>query len=144
MLRGIQEDYKNKYVTYNVCGVCLCVFSPVPLIIGAFTEREFLTVILLGVTIAIAGIGVFLFIVSGVRNASIQRLLREGEFEPKEKKKTGIKETIGFVYWSLLVAAYLLWGFIGNAWHINWIVFAIGGVLFAALMAILNITIGDK
>ena len=144
MLRSMQDEYKNKYIACTVWGVCLCVLSPVPLIIGSFTEREFLTVVLLGVTMAIAGIGVFFFILSGVRSSSLQRLLCEGEFEPKKKKNIGIKETIGFVYWSVLVAVYLLWGFIGNDWHINWIVFAVGGVLFAALMAILNIMIKEK
>lgn len=50
---------------YNYISACTCVLSPVPLLCGAFTENELLTVILLCVTMLIAGIGAMFFIVAG-------------------------------------------------------------------------------
>lgn len=141
MIHTKLAEFRRTYTVCNIVATCICVFSPVPLIIGAFSAREFLVVILLCVTITTAGIGVFIFILAGVRQASMQRLLSKGEFAPKEKKKSGIRETVGLVYWLVLTAIYLGWGFIGNAWHINWCIFAIGGVLFAAIMAILDLVI---
>jgi hypothetical protein len=57
---------------------------------------------------------------------------------------------VGFCYWGVLTAIFLLWGFLGDAgaangsgWQYNWIVFAIGGVLFPIVMCICN-AIADK
>ena len=52
----------------------------IPVMSGAFMEKEFLMVILLGVTMIIAGIGVCIFILNGVLWASMQKLLKEGEY----------------------------------------------------------------
>ena len=87
-------------------------------------------------TLFVAGQGVVLFILVGVRNAAAQKLLMEGDYTLKEKKKSGVKETVGFIYWGLLTAAYLLWSFLSDAWHLTWLVFAVGGVLFPVVMAI--------
>ena len=103
---------------------------------AAFTENGVLTALMTVVTLLVAGLGVFLFILVGVRNAAAQKLLKEGEYTLKEKKKSGVKETVGFIYWGLLTAAYLLWSFLSDAWHLTWLVFAVGGVLFPVVMAI--------
>ena len=109
----------------------------------SFSGNEILVSVALGVLMIIAGIGVGMFIVVGVRNASMQNLLREGEFSEKEKKRTGIKEVVCGCYWCVLTAIYLAWSFLTNHWHISWLVFAIGGVLFPIVMCICNL-IADK
>ena len=144
MVQEKQKAYLNAYTKNNIIATCLCVLSPVPLLIGAFTESENLVILMLYLTMSIAAIGVFIFIYAGVRWASMQKLLKEGEFTPHEKKRTGIKETIGLIYWLLLTAAYLTWSFLTNDWHITWIVYAVGGVLFTALMAICDVFIKHK
>lgn len=93
LARDRQKAYRSTYVKYNYIGACTCVLSPVPLLCGAFTEKELLTVILLCVTMLIAGIGAMFFIVAGVRWASMQKLLKEGEFSDKGKRKNKISET---------------------------------------------------
>lgn len=40
---------------------------------------------------------------------------------------------IAAIYWPLLTAIFLAWGFIGNAWDRSWIVWPIGAVLFGAI-----------
>lgn len=80
LARDRQKAYRSTYVKYNYIGVCACVLSPVPLLIGAFTGNKFLVMILLCVTMLVAGIGTMFFIVAGVRWASMQKLLREGDF----------------------------------------------------------------
>ncbi|MBE6578030.1 MAG: helix-turn-helix transcriptional regulator [Ruminococcaceae bacterium] len=139
-VKGIVEERKKQfratYVKWNIIATCLCVFSPVPLIISSFAGNEFLSVAMLAVTMVIAGVGVFMFILAGVRNASMQKLLKEGEYTEKGKTKSGIRDVVGVVYWGVLTAIYLTWSFLTNHWHITWIVFAVGGVLFNVVMSV--------
>ena len=79
------------------------------------------------------------FIVAGVQWASMQRLLREGEFSDKEKHKSKISETVAAVYWILAVAVYLCWSFMTNDWHITWVMWPIAGVLFAGVELVCNL-----
>ncbi len=144
MIREKQKAYRNTYAKSNISAACISVLSPIPLIVGALSGNDFLTVVMLTLTMAVAGIGVFIFIVAGVRWASIQKLLKEGEYTLKEKKKSNIKETVGAVYWLIITAVFLLWGFLANGWNIGWVVFPVGGVVFAAFMAIFNLISGKN
>lgn len=141
MIKERQKAYKSIYAKCNVIGTCICVLSPIPLFIGAFTEKEFFTVIMLAATMFLVGVGTVFFIVSGVRWASMQKLLKEGEFTPWEKRKSHIKETIGTVYWLTTTAVFFGWSFLTNSWEISWIVWPIAGILFAIVMCICNLFI---
>ena len=144
LVKDAQRKYRSTYVKYNYIGTCACVLSPVPLLSAAFADHDFLTVIMLTVTMLIAGIGAMFFIVSGVRWASMQKLLKEGEYNPIEKKKSNIKETVGAVYWVVATAIFLGWSFIANDWHRSWIVWPIAGVLFVAVMMICNLFVNKE
>lgn len=141
MVKERQKAYKSIYTKCNVIGACICVLSPIPLLIGAFTEREFFTVIMLTATMFLAGVGAVFFIVSGVRWESMQKLLQEGEFAPQEKKKSRIKETVGTIYWLTATAVFLVWSLLTNDWEITWIVWPIAGILFAIVMCFCNLVI---
>lgn len=131
-----QKQFRDTYVRCNIIATCLCIFSPIPLIVSGFSGDEMLCVLMLALMMIIAGIGVTTFIVVGVRNASMQKLLKEGEYSEKEKKKSGFKETVGFAYWGVITAIFFVWNFLSNAWGISWVVFAVGGVLFPIVMKI--------
>lgn len=133
MVKEKQKAYRDTYTRYNYIGACICVLSPVALLIGAFTEREFFTVLMLCLTIAAVSVGVTMFILAGVRWASMQRLLREGEFSKERKNKNQISELIASVYWLLATAIYLAWSFLSNDWEITWVVWPVAGVVFAAV-----------
>ena len=68
----------------------------------------------------IAGIGVIFFIIAGVRWASMQKLLKEGEFSAQGKKKSRVKESIGTIYWLMATAVYLGWRLVTDNWHSTW------------------------
>ena len=146
-VKGIITEKKNAfrktYITCNIIATCVCICAVVPLVLLSFSDNEMLVAIGLSFLMVIGGIGAGMFIVVGVQNASMQKLLREGEFTEKEKKKTGIKESVSYCYWCILVAIYLAWSFLTDQWHISWLVFAIGGVLFPIVMCICSL-IADK
>ncbi len=138
MVKETQKAYRAAYAKYNIIAVCLCVLAPVPLFVGAVTENESFTVIMLTVTLLLAGLGSALFIFAGVRRASMQKLLKEGDYAERDKK-TRIKETVSSVYWLCAAAAYLGWSFMTSDWDITWVVWPVAGILFAALMCLCNL-----
>ena len=144
LVKDAQKKYRSTYVKYNYIGSCICVLSPIPFLSAAFTDNDFFTVVMLTITLLIAGIGAMFFIVSGVRWASMQKLLKEGEYDPVEKKKSSFKETVGAIYWVVATAIFLGWSFITNDWHQSWIVWPIAGVLFVAVMMICNLIINKN
>ena len=139
LARDKQKAYRSTYVKYNCIGTCICVLSPVPLLCGAFSDNELLMAILLCVSIFVVGIGVMFFITAGVRWASMQKLLKEGEFSEQGKRKSIIRETIITIYWLMVTAIYLCWSFMTNDWHTTWIVWAVAGVLFAGVILLCNL-----
>lgn len=138
-----KKDFRNTYVKWNIIATCICVFAPVPLLVSAASKNEMLTILMLALTMFLAGVGVAMFIVVGVQNTSMQKLLKEGEFSEKEKTRSKIKGAVGAAYWCLLTAAYLILSFLTNRWDITWLIFAVGGILFPVVMSICNY-ISDK
>lgn len=143
LAREKQKTYRNTYIKYNIFGTCACILSPVPLICAALSGKGLLVMIMLCGTLLTVAIGVMFFIVAGVRWASMQKLLKEGEFSEKGKQKNKIIEAIGTVYWLLATAIYLGWSFLTSDWHITWVIWPIAGVLFAVVELVCNLVI-DK
>ena len=141
-VKGVVTQRKNAfrptYIAYNVIATCVCIFSVVPLVLSSFSENEILVAAALALLMIIAGIGAGMFIVAGTQNASMQKLLKEGDFTEKEKKRTSVKEVVGFCYWGVLTAIYLAVSFLNNQWHLSWIIFAVGGIMFPVVMCICN------
>ena len=137
-VRGLVNErkkaFRDTYVRGNIIATCLCIFSPIPLIVSAFGENEMLCVFMLAVLMILVGVGVSIFILANVPWASFQKLLREGEYTYRAKEKNALKEAVGFAYWGVLTAIFFVWSFLGNGWHIAWIVFAVGGILFPVVM----------
>jgi hypothetical protein len=138
MVNERKKAFRAAYIAYNTVATCACIFSVIPLILLSFTENDILIAVGLAVLMVIAGIGTGLFIVAGTQNASMQKLLKEGEFTEKEKARTSLKEVVGFCYWGVLTAIFLAVSFLTGAWHLSWMIFVIGGALSPSVMSICN------
>lgn len=136
MVTEKQQAYRNTYAAHNTIGVCICVLSPVPLFIGAFTANDFFTVGMLAITLLLVGIGVVLFITAGVQWASMQMLLRQGEYSVEEKAKRNVTGPISTVYWLLAVCIYLGVSFTSKRWETSWIIWPLAGIGYAAVLAL--------
>ncbi len=124
--------FSKTYARCNIIGVVACIISPIPLIVSAFFESGILVASMLGVLLLTVGLAVILFIIAGVRQGSMDRLLGEGEFSKKNAKKRLFED----IYWGVAVAMYLLISFTTHRWDITWIVFVIAGVLSPLLSTI--------
>lgn len=139
MVRERQNQYRETYTRSNIAGCCICIFSVVPLFSSLFlTESELVYCAALSVMILLVGIGTMFFITAGVKWASMEKLLQEGDYTKQRKKNSTLTGVIGTVYWLVVTAGYLVWGFITGDWKTSWIVWPVAGVLFAALMVACN------
>ena len=141
MVKERQRAYRPAYVKCNIVAACLCVLSPIPLFIGLFAENEYFVVVMLSVTILLAGAGAALFTLAGVRWASTQKLLKEGEYARRDQRKIRIKETVSTIYWLTAAAVYLAWSFWTRDWETTWVVWPVAGIMFAAVMCLCNLFI---
>lgn len=144
MVREQQRAFNSTYTKLNIFGSAFCVLSPIPLFIGCFSEKDYISVIALSITMVVAGIGALLFILAGVRHESMQRLLKEGDYSEAAKKTNSIKGIVGTIYWLVVIAVYLVLFFIfapgdlDNNWKngYSWLIWPVAGVLFPVVMLI--------
>lgn len=144
MVRERQKTFRGTYMRANILGACLCVLAPIALFIGAFSENEFLTVVMLCITLLTAGAGVVFFIVAGVRWAAMQRLLKEGSYSDQERSRSRFKEAVSSAYWLIATAIYLAWSLPTDDWQHSWIVWPVAGVLFGGVMGLCNLLASHK
>ena len=141
-VKGFVKDRKTKfrgtYIKWNIVGACICIFSPVPLILTAFIGNDILSVLMTALLMVIVGVGVGMIIVVGVRMGSMDRLLEEGDYTPAKKHGKGIKEVVGFAYWGIATAIYLSWSFATGNWASAVITFAVAAVLFPVALCALD------
>ena len=142
MVKERKNKYKDIYTQYNVLGTCLCIASVIPLFIGVFLPEgayyEFYLMVALALLMLLVGIGVAFFIIANINWASMQKLLEEGDYT---KQKKAISKGTGAVaagFWLLVVALYLAYSFYTDDWKNSWIVWPVAGVVFAAMMVMLD------
>lgn len=136
LVRERKMAYRSSYAFFNTIAAVICVLSPIPLFIGAFLENEWIMVVSLGIMLLMAAVGTAIFINAGVQWASMQRLIKDGEFAPEEKRKNKVIETVSAVYWMVVTAFYLALNFITTSWETSWIIWPVAGVLYAAVVTI--------
>lgn len=136
MVKERRKQYEPTYNRYNILGACICILSVVPLFAGAFIGSDMPVIIMLCVTLLLAGIGCMLFIVAGINNESFLKLLREGEYSPEYKAKPHIASKVGAIYWLLTTAIYLTVSFAADSWKESWIIWAAAGILFPIVIII--------
>lgn len=133
-----KSRFRSTYVRWSIIATCISILSPVPLILTAFAENDILTVSMLAVLMVTAGIGACIFILIGVRMASMDKLLEQGDYTPEKKSRKGIKSAVGFAYWGITVAVYLTWSFATDNWKSAVITFAIAAILFPVLVSVID------
>lgn len=134
-----REAFRKTYTRMQVIGTCLCVLSAVPVLIAGFVDASetigSFSVILLLCFVAAA---VFVFSISGSKQDSYDLLLQEGKFSPKERAKENRVKIFSRFYWPIITAIYLVWTLRERQWRTTWIVWVVGGLLYAAIAAVLK------
>ena len=139
MVDARREEYKPVYVRRNIIAACICVLSPVPIFLGMMKVNELLIAAMVCCTIAMAGLGAFLFVLGGVKWGAMQKLMQEGDYTPFEKRANRLREKVAPVYWIAVTAIYLAWSFFSGEWDETWIIWPVAGVLFAGVMVVCGV-----
>ena len=137
MVRDRKERFRPVHSRYMLIGIMLCVASTIPLFISMiFREESFVTVIGIASILVLAAFGVLLIVRASIIWGSYQMLLEEEDYSRENKESSSRYGMIGGIYWCLVIAAYLAWSFIGNAWHRSWIIWPVAGVAYGAVIGI--------
>ena len=107
MVSERQRQYKSTHTRCNMIGTRLCILSPVPIFLGMAVGSDFSMILAVCATLLLAGIGAAVFIVTGLRWASMQKILQSGDYAPAEKKRNEREAALSAVYWTLATAVYL-------------------------------------
>lgn len=139
LVRQQEQAFAPAYSRSNIIGVVLCILAPLVLFAGTFSGSEFRAALAVCGVLVIVAFAVFLFVMAGTRQASMEKLLQQGEYSVANKEMSRLKETVGAIYWLTVTAIYLAWSFATEGWNHTWIIWPVAGVLFGAVMGIINL-----
>ncbi len=132
-----QEQEQKSHTLFIALGVCLCVLSPIPVILGAaFLPEEWVSS-MVGFLLMIVALGVYLIVLTNLQKEGTQILLQEGEYTPMGKRQTKWQESLGSVYWCAITGIYLWWSFASNHWGFTWIIWPVAAIAFGLFTKLL-------
>ncbi len=145
MVRERREQYESTFTRNIAIGVVLCILSVIPTIMAGVMEVEdYMSGISVGLLLIIVSIGVNILIRAGMIKSSYDTLLQEGEYTIEEKHLKKKTDAFSGAYWCLMVAIYLGWSFWTNNWKFTWIIWPVAGVLYAAVLGMVKMTIEGR
>lgn len=127
-------------ITALQISVMCWVLSPAPVLllslIPAHSELQgFWSVLGVAGTLVMVALGLLILLPASWANSVLETLAKSGKHQndDDDDNEHSLVNVIASFYWPLVVAIYLAWSFIGNAWDKSWIIWPIAGVLFGAL-----------
>ena len=144
MVKERQKAFKPTYDRMNTIGTVLCVLSVLPLFATmAFTVGvDFFMTMAVCLLLAVVGVGVYFFVYGGTINGSMEKLLEEGDYTRSEKSRKNVTGSVSVIYWLAVTAVFMIYTFgpNGNGQpKYSWIIWAVAGVLYAAVLAVVKL-----
>lgn len=148
MVQERQKQFAPTAARLYTLGTVLCILAAVPLFLSAgLATSDLAGVLTLVLLLLLAGMGCMAFVYAGTVSNAISRLLEEGVNGRSRKRQNAIRGTVSTVYWLAVTAVFLLYTFgpRGNGQpRYSWFIWAIGGVLYAAVMAVVSLLTRPK
>lgn len=139
MVRAKLDEYKDEYTRLNITGTVLCILSVVPLFLALCVNgSDIVYAAAVCMILLLVGIGCIAFVYGGTYNEALKKLLEEGDYTRENKKNSKFLGSVSLIYWLLVVAIFMFYTFgpYGNGQpQYSWFIWAIGGILYAALAA---------
>ena len=135
--------------------VAMCIVSPVVIIflsamadagLGGISE-DLAAGLGVSVILVLVACGVGVLVWSGTYTGAMDQLLEEGDYTRKKKARSGVMSTVSLIYWLSVTAIFLFYTFgpKGNGQpQYSWFIWAVGGVLYAAVMGIVSLVLYHK
>lgn len=143
MVRQRQQEYKDTNTRLTTAGVVLCVLAAVPLFaVMCIDGADLLYVGAVCALLALVAVGCLALVTTGVYQGAMDQLLEEGDYTRPQKKHHKLRSTVTMIYWLAATAVFLLYTYGPNGNdqpQYSWIIWAVAGVLYAAVMGIVRI-----
>lgn len=144
MVKQKQTNFEPTHARAKIIGILLFILAVLPVLAIQITNHEFLYISGVPILLLMVACGVFLLIWVGIPWGAMQKLLQEGDYSRKSKKRNPLIGAVAGIYWLLATIIYFAYVFKTNSWATAWMVWPIAGLLFAALMIILNAFLDQK
>ena len=148
MVRQRQREYADTRTRYTTIGAVLYVLAAAPLFAAVCVDgSDLLYVGAVGVLLVLVGIGCLFLVSAGVYSSAMERLLEEGDYARGQKKHRRVLGTVSTIYWLAATAVFLIYtyGPSGNGQpQYSWIIWAVAGVLYAAVMGVVRLLLRGR
>ena len=150
MVREREREFREKNSRLTVIGTVLCILSVLPMfavlsVTPAADDVVYIAAVC--VLLFMVGLGCIAFVYSGTYHGAMEKLLEEGDYSRDNKGRRKVVGTISAAYWLIVTAVFLVMMFSPNTPMMpreTWIIWAVGGVLYAAVMAVVRLLTGRK
>ena len=147
MVRERRRAGEDRVHRLNTVAAMLCVLAALPLFAAAFWGADAAYILGVCLTIVLAGVGAALFVYTGTETAAMEKLLEDGDYTRDRKKSSGLRSAVSIIYWLVATAIFLFYTFgpMGNGQpRYSWFIWAIAGVLYAAVLAAVRLIGGRR
>ena len=148
MVRERRRDYQETHTRRCMIATVLCILSAAPLFAAmCFDASDLCYVAAVCALLMVAGTGAAIFVFTCTQTGAMDQLLEEGDYTRKSKARSGVRSTVSLIYWLSVTAIFLFYTFgpMGNGQpEYSWFIWAIGGVLYAAVMGIVSLVLHHK
>lgn len=145
MVREREKEFRGTSSRLTMIGTVLCILSVLPLFaVIAFMPASdgVFYVAAVCVLLFMAALGCMAFVYVGTYRDAMQKLLEEGDYSRSNKSRGNVIGTLSTVYW-LIVTAIFLWAMFSPNKPMmareTWIIWAIAGLLYAAILPIVKL-----
>ena len=137
-----RDAFAAQYNRGNILGTVLCILCAVPLFAAMmFLDTDILAAAAVCLLLVLVACGVYAFVRVGTVQDALDQLLEEGDFTRDAKARKGAIRAVAAAYWLVVVAIFLFYTFgpYGNGQpEYSWFIWAIAGVIFAAVMVVMK------
>jgi transcriptional regulator with XRE-family HTH domain len=138
------KDVRPGYNRRLSLGIFLFISSFAPLMLAAVLNGSGeLIKLMLIVLILMIAVGLYLVIPASAEYQAYNKILAERHVKTVKSIRANRAEKLAAVYWPLLVAIFLGWSLWTMDWHITWIIWPVGAVLFGALLGLMDLFAKD-
>ena len=136
-IKKIKAEFEPKWRSSIVIGVILFITSVVPIILYGVSDYKNTAYAAVTMLCFIA-VGVFIIVYRSIVLGCYNKLLEEGDYTREKKESRNKNALISSIYWSVVLAIYLLWSFLTFKWHFTWIIWPVAAVLYGVLILIID------
>ena len=142
MVKERRKAFAPTCTRLNIVGTLLCILSVIPLFVAVCMDTiDIFYVGAVCLLLVVAGFGCMAFVYGGTIQSATEKLLEDGEYTRLNKARSPVIGAVSGGYWLVVVAVFLYYTYgpkgNGNGQH-SWFIWAIAGVLFAAIMLVLK------